>query len=300
MDKVLYLWLSKEAFYPQKIKDRGTDIDQVYKDIPFFSKMIRRILIILNLPIPYRWIGDWKYRINNYKQIIIHSSILNVPIIKLISKKNKNARIIVWFWNPVSKKHNPDTYPRDKCELWSFDIDDCNKHNLNFNTQYYFKDIPITISDPTYDLLFVGADKGRIEQLIDLKNRASLTNLNTHLHITKSSKSQRKFNEYYKPSIPYEEVLTNISLSRAIIDLVAEGQSGLTIRSLEAFYFQKKLITNNTNIVDYDFYDKQNVFILGVDEYQNLSEFIKSDFVPKALHVSEKYDYNKWLNRFSN
>ena len=43
------------------------------------------------------------------------------------------------------------------------------------------------------------------------------------------------------------------SQTQTILDLVRDNQSGLSFRVFEAMAFQKKLITNNTNILDYNF-----------------------------------------------
>ena len=59
----------------------------------------------------------------------------------------------------------------------------------------------------------------------------------------------------------YYEYLKQIENSRIICEVVQKGQSGLTVRALEALFFEKKLITNNESIIEFDFYDSNNIFI---------------------------------------
>ena len=49
-------------------------------------------------------------------------------------------------------------------------------------------------------------------------------------------------------------------LSRSIIEIEDIDQNGLTLRSLESIFFGKKLITDNRDIVNYDFYKKENIY----------------------------------------
>ena len=81
--------------------------------------------------------------------------------------------------------------------------------------------------------------------------------------------------------------------------MVAEWQDGITLRPLEAFFLKKKLITNMKNIVKYDFYNSNNIFILGVDDFNKISEFINSPFDDKDYNrIVEKYCFRGWLKRF--
>ena len=56
---------------------------------------------------------------------------------------------------------------------------------------------------------------------------------------------------------------------------------------MEALFFEKKLITNNASVRDYDFYDKNNIFIYGVDD--DLNSFMSLSY--KKIDDSIKYKY---------
>jgi hypothetical protein len=70
------------------------------------------------------------------------------------------------------------------------------------------------------------------------------------------------------------------------------------MRATEALFYSKKLITNNPLILKYDFYHKDNVFILGYDDFSRLDEFIMSPFNHIVDKFKENYTFEAWFKRF--
>lgn len=86
--------------------------------------------------------------------------------------------------------------------------------------------------------------------------------------------------------------------SRAILDIVKEGQVGITKRPMEAILFNKKLITNNKAIEKYDFYCPENIFILGKDSLNNLKTFIHTPYKTLPKQIVEQYIFENWFDTF--
>ena len=61
---------------------------------------------------------------------------------------------------------------------------------------------------------------------------------------------------------------------------------------------QKKLITNYSEIKEYDFYDKENIFILGEDDPEEFVGFINTNFKKIDDEILKKYDFKNWLEKF--
>jgi hypothetical protein len=128
--------------------------------------------------------------------------------------------------------------------------------------------------------------------------------MSVYFHITNSQRQAfffkfgNKFKDYYKERISYDEILTYISKSKTILDYVSEKQTGMTIRPLEALFFRKKLLTNDRSIVNRDFYKKENIFVIGIDDLKNLPYFLSYPYIELEKETRDYYDFNQWLERF--
>lgn len=298
--RILFLWLNEYEFHAINARERGVCVKQVYKNVPKFFKAIRRLQIELKLPFISLWISDWKNQLHKYETVIIHASKLTPPVVRFIRKKEPNIRIIVWYWNPVDKCVDINKFKKYDCELWTFDEMDHEKYALNYNTQYYFNDVSLPKAGPSVDVFFVGGDKGRIVDLISLKSNLDEQGISNYFHITPTGKENAAYREYYSKRISYDDVLRHIASSKVIADYVSDKQSGLTLRPLEALFFKRKLITNDKSIEKRDFYCKDNIFIIGKDDINDLAEFINRPYKEVDSEIVDQYDFSSWLNRFFN
>jgi hypothetical protein len=78
-----------------------------------------------------------------------------------------------------------------------------------------------------------------------------------------------------------------------VIDIVQRGQSGLTMRAIEALAAGKKIITNNKNIINEPFYNNKNIMI--IDDTVNINNvdvecFINQDMINIDYTILEKYN----------
>ena len=143
-----------------------------------------------------------------------------------------------------------------------------------------------TEDEEEYDFYFIGFEKNRAEILGKLKEKL------------KDYRCCFKVIHHSSECIPYAQNIDNIKKARCIIEIVQKGQEGITLRPLEAIACGKKLLTNNTNIQQFDFYTPQNIFIWGEDDFSNIDKFINSTLL--SLHPSTclKYDISSWLNHY--
>jgi hypothetical protein len=305
-----------DDFFAKQIKKNGFDVFRIYKNINLPMKVLRRLHLYANLHLYKYWFNkEWIKKIDQFDTILLHASIIKVPVVKFINSNFPHKRVILWYWNPVDKIL-PLKYTENlNCELWSFDPYDCKKYDLKYNTQFYF-DISKIIKNKKksnqYDVLFIGKDKGRLNRLLNIKKGLEKFSLKIKFNIVGNSKLlyyinndiYNKFNfksKYnYSSPISYEEVVEMIFKSRSILDIVADGQSGLTLRPLEAIFAEKKLITNDSNIKKYDFYNSNNIHILKEDDYESLKLFLNRPYEKIDYEILNKYKFSSWIKRFEN
>lgn len=182
----------------------------------------------------------------------------------------------------------------------SFDKGDCEKYSLLYGPQY-ISDAFIRNKKPLMidtDVFFAGKDKGRIKEILDIEKMLNELGLSTCFWIL--GEKRNKYNDIekrklMKQSVPYSKIIQQNQRSKAILEVMQKGQRGLTYRPIEALHLQKKLITNFVEIKNYDFYNKNNIFILGEDDLSNLKKFVNSPYEPIDLNIVKKYTFTGWL-----
>lgn len=103
-----------------------------------------------------------------------------------------------------------------------------------------------------------------------------------------------KYNEFHYVPLKGERMNDIYESSGCILDSAQDGQLGLTIRVLEALGAKKKLITTNEDVVNYDFYKPENIYVYKGDIDVN-DVFFKEKYreIDKAIY--EKYSLRNWL-----
>lgn len=294
-DKKVLVLFNSVPYFLNFFNNENVIGSYVLRDISFLLKVIRKITRWLNLSQVF-WFDEWKRKLHLIDTVIIFAPLHEVEVLDLIRKFNPSIRIIYWYWNPVFRMKEVGEKSLSGVELWSFDPEDCKIYDMKFNTTFYFKDILLPKNNIVYDIVFVGMNKGRRDLLHDLQEKFTELGLCTHFHIIPDKGEENK-NKLMK--IPYKDYLELVSKSKVILDIIPEGQSGLTLRPLESIFLRKKLITSDLSILNYDFYHKQNIFILGKDNILDLKDFANTPYHHIDQSIIEKYDVQLWLKRFN-
>ena len=298
MNKILFF--TESDHWGKKIQENGVCVMPLFKKIPYLLKPFRILHFKYNFPFKSVWYNDWKNKLIDFDIIILSASEFTPPIAKYIydRKISNDIRLIYWYWDPVRLKYAPNLIS-DQWEKWSFDKEDCRNFDLKYNSTYFFNSIKLSRQKIIYDVFYIGQDKGRLNKLLSLKNKLENFSLKTCFHIVSDKKlfSDKKI---FNRRISYSEVLNYISKSKSILEFVQQNQSGLTLRSMEALFFNKKLITNNSSVKNYDLYCKENIFIIGEDDINNIQQFIDTPYKTLDKSIIEQYDFKNWLERIVN
>ena len=290
MKKYLILINSLYDQYEPDMPDDNIDFERMLSSSTEnrIYRTIRKIHIQSALPFKSIWYAGWKNKIKDYDTIIVADTGNTFAVIRDLKKHYPDKRFINWYRNPVKKSAKlPEDYSK-YCEVWSFDQCDCEEYNLQYNPQFCMKRGDYIERDVEYDAFFIGVNKGRAEILNSLENELKSLGAKTKFCIV-GCNSKR---------MTYKEVVEEISRSNIIVDVQSKGQNGFTLRPIEALIYKKKLITNNPNIKNADFYNPSNIFILNEDNKYSLVEFITCPFEEVDKKVIERYCLKGWIGRF--
>lgn len=284
MKKVLILRSNDKDKFVRQIK--SCDMQKYYKCKD--KNILFRIFRKLDLDIVRIFFGSWKKQIKDYEYFILFDNYYNGIVSKYIKRKNPNSKIILWFWNPISEYSKSYLLHKNIDEVWTYDKNDAKKYNIKYNSQFYNKEIACPKLEIKQDVIFLGMNKGRKDIIGSYNNQFINNQLKTKICIIETSKEAISYNEYLKL----------VGESNAILDIVMDNVPGLTLRCMESLFFNKKLITNNLDIENYDFYNPNNIFILGKDNMDNIKQFINSPYEPIDEDIVKYYDFEEWLKRF--
>ena len=248
-----------------------------------------RIFIKFKLPFLSIFFESWKKNIKKYNYIIVFDNGYNKKITEYIKKKNPEARIIFWYWNSLVEYNNKLIEDENIDEIWTYNRFEAKKYNLKYNPQFYHCiDVKKMENVIENDIIFMGRNKGRKEKIEEIYEKLREQQLNCNFIIIKNEKYYIKYNDYI------EKVLK----SKCIFDYSYTDYNGLSLRPLEALFYRKKLITNNKDIINYDFYRPNNIFVLGIDNIEKIKEFINSPYEEIDEEIIKYYEFESWLKRF--
>lgn len=265
------------------------------------------------------WIRAFEYL--TYKRIrddqfdyvlVISGWAITSSIIGSIKQNNlkPNGKMVLYYWDSLKRLKDDTKRWQYFDAIYTFDKED---YLINHNTISF---LPLFFCDKYWkkevlqvdsDIMAIGSFRlNRLDYINKLQIHNPSLRIDKYLYSKKwviiFHKSLRKKYSHVKYSdIKYkklnpQEVVNLYSTSQAVLDIPAKGQSGLAIRTFETLAMHKKLITSNADVVTYDFYDPENIYVVSED---NLGLPTKEWFqAPFSISddVIKKYSIGSWLN----
>ncbi len=303
MDKTLILKNEDNDFEKYISDNMRTDCIEVYSPykktgqvLHYIRAICKRLNIHMLIGI---WLNNWKYKLDEYKTIIIFDNGVSEELLKWIKKEDPLCNLKVWLWNVPSEK---ERIFKKYANVYCFDEKYSLEHNLYFIDQFYFKPVKSNKTTVKYDLSFIGLDKNRYKIIEDIAFYLNRYNRKFYFYIVDEKITKERNYRQAKSmfivrneKITYKKVLQIVQESKAVLEILKKDQEGLTLRALEAMFYQKKLVTNNKSISKYEWYNPDNVFILGVDNMDKLGGFLDSPFVNIDKEFLYRHTYKSWL-----
>ncbi len=224
----------------------------------------------------------------------------NFPVSFIKKLKERTSKLIAYQWDGIEK------FPEVKKYFNLFDTFFCfeevkNQHNIKQITNFYFDHLPpfykpYNTENP--NLYFVGLYwKSREEKIDRFIDEVSDSNVHLSIFIQYFKEPERKNSKitYIKDRITFEKNLEHVKNSDILLDFVDPLHNGLSIRFFEGLYYQKKVITDNVMVKNYDFYHPDNIFIVENNNYKNIELFLKKPYHKLPEEIVEKYGFSNWI-----
>lgn len=198
-------------------------------------------------------------------------------------------------------------------KIYSFDADDCRKfQQLIFRPLFFTDDYRIPYDGTRknrYALSFVGTiHSDRYKIIKEVKKLLENYQLNcffynflqsqfmyTFYKLTKKEFWDTKKTDFKYCSLDSQIISQVIEDSSVILDIQHPKQSGLTMRTIEMLGMNKKLITTNDAIKEYDFYNPANIYVIARENIVIDKSFFEIAYEPLANDIYEKYSLEHWI-----
>ena len=269
-----------------------------------------------------KWITEQKSRSialtcgNKYDVVfIIKCEYLTKQSLELLKNKNPNAKFILYLWDSIERIPKIEEKIPYFSKVYSFDRLDClSRSNLTFNPLFYRDNFNLhsEITEERqikYHIYFLGwyhSDRMKIVKTII--NYCKLKGLRYKIAIytgylryildtllNGDLKNQQNI-LIFKP-LTVEENLSYINSSHCVIDIAHPKQSGLTMRTIELLGANKKLITTNGDIINYDFYHPNNILVIDRENPVLNESFFKAPYEQIPEEIKHRYTLKAWITR---
>lgn len=213
--------------------------------------------------------------------------------------RTKTQKLIGNHWDGL--KRTPNIYPKLKFfdKFFVFDPDDVDEQkNIFFLTNFFFtfeeKKNPTRIEN---DVFYIGTYvEERFKALKKISEVLSLKKISQKILLFSWDKREKDGEIVFTNAfLTYDENINWVKSSKALLDLKLKEHNGLSFRFFEALKYEKKIITDNPYVKNYDFYRKENIFIIGEDSEDRLKNFVKDPYTKIPTETKNKYSFESWF-----
>lgn len=227
-----------------------------------------------------------------------------------LRKRLPDAKFILYLWDSVKNFPSFEDLSKAFDVTISFDRNDCKEYGFKYLPLFYNqKCINDNVESVDYDFSFVGTVKrGKINYLKAIRQQLE-SKYNCYFHLYLQSRLvflfYKLFDKDFKccnmsdfkyKKLSYAENVDLCKKSKVIIDVTMSHQNGLSMRTIECLGYKRKLITNNPDIVNYDFYRPENVYVFD-GEFNFDDIFFHSDYIPVDESIRENYSIDSWVRQ---
>jgi hypothetical protein len=312
-----------EQFIVQKLEELGAHVT-------FFDERPRNTVLIKGLirikkDLYSRQIENYYNKILNEVKdfefdylFVIKGEVIPIFFLLNFKESHPNTTLIYYTWD--SFKNNPHSFENlfifDK--KYTFDPNDASDFGLNFRPLFYIDNYNTLKNEKNYnllyDVLFIGtahSDRYSVSQNVSnwcrnngmiAFNYYYISSYFVYLYKVIFDKSFKnfKFKDLSFRSLSINDLIDLYSKSKIILDINHTAQSGLTMRTIEALGSNKKIITTNSNIIKYHFYNPQNVLVIERNQSIFPLDFFSTPFIRYQQSFYDYMSIEGWLNSIFN
>lgn len=246
--------------------------------------------------------------------LVIRGEIIPDFFISKFKENNPNCQLIFYTWDSFNNHGHATKILHYFDRKFTFDSSDARQYQLNFRPLFYlddYKHLPkLDTTTKLYNILFIGtahSDRYTISnEITQWANEHDLSSFNYYYQhsqlvywykrLFEKGFAKVDFKKLTFKSISLEKILVFYKNSQVILDIQHPNQTGLTMRTFETLGAGRKLITTNTEISKYSFYNEENIMIIDRNKIEIRADFFNSHFQPIDDDIFEAMSIDGWIH----
>jgi hypothetical protein len=228
-----------------------------------------------------------------------------------IKEDNPGMEMIYYNFDPLTEYPNLISNLKYFDRKFTFEYQDSVQYNLNFRPLFFvdeYKNLNQNPQKPEYNIVFIGsAHTDRYIVGEKVRAAADRHNMRSYFYyyamgrvafrLKKLIDKNLKQFDIAKVSfdkLNHNQIIDFYKKTKSVLDINKPFQNGLTIRTFEVLASGRKLITTNSDIKNYPFYNSDNILVIDRDNIVLNHDFFETDF----RNMDEKTLYMMSLDSF--
>lgn len=227
--------------------------------------------------------------------LIVNPSLFRKDILALL--REKTNQFIAYNYDSLARIPLPENHNILFNKIFSFDINDVSSNNeLSLLTNYIYLDKNINKKPKNKAFMILSKSLEREIILSKIADIFDKKNLNYEFIVANpATKKVNKKIHLTEQHVKLDIVVEKMKDAEILIDLVRQNQTGLSFRIFEAMALNKKIITNNQTIKQYDFYNEHNILVINNENLTIPDSFLNSKYQPLPEDLYKKYTLENWV-----
>ncbi|MFW2851036.1 hypothetical protein ACM61V_03790 [Sphingomonas sp. TX0543] len=240
---------------------------------------------------------------------VVNGQTLSNGLLKEMRARMPSARFLFYIWDSMRNKPKAQEILPFFDECVTFDPDAAQRYGMRLLPLFFAPGFEPSDGAPKYDLSFIGTAHSDRFHIISTINKGLAPDVPRFWYLFLQAPwvfyaqkainpafRNAKYDDFRYEPLPFPTVQQTFARSRAIVDMEHPHQTGLTMRTFEAIGASKKLITTNSHIRDYDFYDPQNIHIIDRADPAIPEDFLKTPYRALPGVIQYKYSLPGWID----
>lgn len=302
----------------EQLKNMGAKVDYIC-DKPndgVVCKTLGRLKFKPYIHIIEQYYTEQISKISNTKYdyiLVIRGEYTPVNTLKELKAVFKRAKLILYMWDSLKNNKGIELKWPYYDKVYTFDRIDYLAHQdqIFFLPLFYYNSyLPKKKSEKyKYDIAFIGTGhEDRVKIIKGIQKECQKYGLKMFSYIFLPHPlifiKNKLFNKFYRnvsvqdihfELLPTQKAYQIYALSKCVIDIESPTQCGLTMRTIEMIGLKKKLITTNKDIINYDFYNPNNIMVVDRKNFKINKEFADTPYVKLEDEIYKKYSLRGWL-----